>query len=110
MRSGDHRAARAALLDLIDRHPDDLLVDAALYDLARMSFADREWDSARRHLDRLISRRRDPALAEPARWLRCRIDVEARSSAARSCIESFRRDYPRSAHESEASSLLDALH
>jgi TolA-binding protein len=103
MRSGDPAAARAHLRDVARRFPDDPLADAALYELARAA-PPRE---ARALLAQL--RDRDPALREPARFLRCRLDVDERLPGAADCLAAFRHEFAGSPHDAEALALEAGL-
>jgi hypothetical protein len=107
MKDGDRDGARALLVEVVRRFPDDPLADAALYELARLARAGGDDAGAAAFLDELLARDRDPALREPARYLRCRIEVDAaRADAAAACLAAFRRDFPRSPHDAEVLALL----
>jgi hypothetical protein len=49
------------------------------------------------------------ALAEPAQWLRCRVDVDARDQDARRCLDAYRVAFPQSPHDLDALALLARL-
>jgi len=103
--AGDRDRARASLVALIGRFPDEPLADAALYELATMAHAAGEHDAALRYLDRVD----DDRLAEPAHYLRCRALVDQRAAAAAACLDDFRRSHPRSAHDGSALLQLAGL-
>jgi TolA-binding protein len=105
MRAGDHPLARTRLQEVVRRFPDDPLADAALYELARISPP----SQARAWLDQLLGRDRTPSLREPARFLRCRLDVDDRVSGADRCLTRFRREFPDSPHDAEALALLAGM-
>ena len=107
MRDGRARTARGNLETLIERFPGDTLAEPTTYDVARLALEARDFEAARMRLDRLIAIGRDPALAEPARFLRCRVDAErAGPAAAEPCCAAFRRDFPASPHDAEVLALL----
>jgi hypothetical protein len=74
MRAGSIARARAVLLDLLERHAGDPHAEAARIDLARMALDDGDPAQASRLMSRLRDPPHDPALAQPARHLRCRIE------------------------------------
>jgi Tfp pilus assembly protein PilF len=110
MRAGEHAVARAHLSELVRRFPSDGLADAALLDLARLAKEEGQPAAARSYLDTLLSRHQEQALLEPARYLRCRLDVDSRQYAqAATCLTGFRRDFPTSPHDAEVLALLIGL-
>jgi predicted Zn-dependent protease len=85
--------AEAALKDLVAAHPDHELADLAVFDLAQIAARQNRRADARRYLDIVLTRDRDPALREPARRLQCTLaDDEA------ACVAAFCADFPRSPH------------
>lgn len=107
---GERVRAQDLLQTLIARHPGDDLVDVALYELGRLAFDGGDLAAARRHIDQVLARDRDPVFREPAAYLRCRVDVSAGAAgAAISCLGRFRQRYPHSPHDAAALALLAAL-
>ena len=101
----DPVAADLALAQLIDEYPTSALVDQALYERARIAYARHAWSEARRHLDALAARPASP-LAEPGRYLACRIAIDVRDGDAARCIADYRAADPNGPHDLE---LLGAL-
>ena len=101
-------AADLALDRLVTEHPGSPLVEQALYDRARLAHQKRAWGAARRHLDRLLALPA-PRLAEPARYLACRIAVEAGDGEAASCLAEYRKLYPHSPHQRDVLGMLVQL-
>ena len=111
MRAGDRAAVRRHLTEVIRRFPRDGLADAALYELARREQADGQPAQARRYLDQLLGHDGAPELREPARYLRCRLELEVHHDAeALTCLGAFRRDFPSSPHDAEVLALLIGLY
>lgn len=107
---GERAQAQDLLQTLIARHPGDDLVDVALYELGRLAFDDGNLAAARRHVDQVLARDRDPVFREPAAYLRCRVDVAAGADAAAiACLSRFRQRYPQSPHDAAALAMLAAL-
>jgi len=109
MHADDEATAQARLTDVVRRFPSDPLADSALYELARLAVKQKARARARGYLDELLARGGDPAMREPARFLRCRLDVDAGSANAGSCLAAFRRDFVSSPHDAEALALLIGL-
>ena len=110
MRAGANEQARATLRELMVRHGGDPRSEAALLDLARLSLAAGATADARRFLARLADPTRDRALIEPARHLRCRVDVAAgEMAAAVACLRAFRGQHPTSPHDAEVLAQLAAI-
>ena len=110
MRAGANEQARATLRELVARHGGDPRSEAALLDLARLSLAAGATADARRFLARLPDPTRDRALVEPARHLRCRVDVAAGAmAAAATCLRAFRGQHPSSPHDAEVLAQLAAI-
>jgi hypothetical protein len=110
MRAGANDRARATLLELLARHGGDPRGEAALLDLARLSLAAGATTDARRYLARLADPTHDRALVEPARHLRCRVEVAAGAMAAAvDCLRAFRGQHPSSPHDAEVLSQLAAI-
>lgn len=110
MRAGNHAAVRDYLGQVIRRFPTDGLADAALLELARLAQKEGQPALARSYLDTLLARPREVALWEPARYLRCRLEVDAnRSAPAATCLAAFRHDFPDSPHDAEVLALLIGL-
>jgi ferric-dicitrate binding protein FerR (iron transport regulator) len=101
----DTTGADRALEQLITDYPTSPLGEQALYERARLAHQKRAWASARRHLDRLLALPQ-PRLVEPARYLVCRIAVEAGDGEATSCLVGYRKAYPRSPHDVDVLGLL----
>ena len=109
MRGGQPRTARDALQRLIERFPDDRECELARYDLARLAFEAGEWQAADEQLAAL-RRTTDPALVELAASLDCRVAYARREQArAATCLEAFRKRFPRSPHDREMLAQLAAL-
>jgi TolA-binding protein len=104
----DPAAADRALAELLTAHPGSLLVDQALYERARIAYQQRAWAAARSHLARLAQIPRT-LLAEPGRYLRCRIAVETAEPSAEACLADYRAAFPRSPHDLDALALLVQL-
>ena len=110
MRAGANDRARATLLELLSRHASDPRGEAALLDLARLSLAAGATADARRYLARLADPTHDRALVEPARHMRCRVEVAAGAmAAAADCLRAFRGQHPSSPHDAEVLSQLAAI-
>lgn len=111
MRAGDRAAVRTYLTEVIRRFPKDGLADAALYELARREQADGQPAQARVYLDTLLAHDGEKELREPARYLRCRLELDAHHDAeAISCLGAFRSDFPVSLHDAEVLALLIGLY
>ena len=104
----DAKAADRALATLLAAHPASPLVDQVLYERARIAYQQRSWARARHHLDRLAAIPHT-RLAEPGRYLACRIAVETRDGEAASCLADYRRRFPRAPHDLDALALLVQL-
>ncbi|MEO8703163.1 MAG: outer membrane protein assembly factor BamD [Kofleriaceae bacterium] len=104
----DAGAADRAFDRLVTAYPASPLVEQALYERALIAHRAHAWGTARRHLDRLLALPA-PRLAEPARYLACRIAVEAHDGEAASCLVDYRRSYPRSPHDRDVLALLVQL-
>jgi TolA-binding protein len=105
--SGDHPTAESVLDELIARFPDAPQAAHARYDLARLARERGDLVRARDHLSRLLASAPPPALAEPARYLACRLEVEsAHPDAAVRCFSEFRAGYPHSTHDAEVLAWL----
>lgn len=111
MRASDRAAVRRLLSEVIRRFPKDGLADAALCELARQEQAAGQLAQARTYLDRLLAHGGEKELREPARYLRCRLDLDAhRDTEALACLGAFRRDFPASPHDAEVLALLIGLY
>jgi outer membrane protein assembly factor BamD (BamD/ComL family) len=111
MRAGDRAAVQGRLTEVIRRFPQDGLAAAALYELARREQAAGQLAQARAHLDRLLAHEAAQELREPARYLRCRLELDAhRDADALACLDAFRRDFPASPHDAEVLALLIGLY
>ena len=111
MRTGDRAAVRTYLTEVIRRFPRDGLADAALYELARREQAEGQPAQARWYLDKLLSHDGEKELREPARYLRCRLELDAHHDAeAIKCLGAFRSDFPVSLHDAEVLALLIGLY
>jgi TolA-binding protein/ferric-dicitrate binding protein FerR (iron transport regulator) len=109
-RDGDPTRAHALLAEVVSRFPEDALANSALYELGRDAHAAHDDEHARAFLDELLASGGDSSLREPARYLRCRIELDAKhDAAAMRCLQAFRRDYPSSPHDAEALALLAVL-
>jgi outer membrane protein assembly factor BamD (BamD/ComL family) len=104
----DTAAADRAFDRLIAEYPASPLAEQALYERARIAHQGRAWGAARRHLDRLLALP-NARLAEPARYLVCRIAVEARDAEAANCLIEYRKAYPRSPHDRDVLGFLVQL-
>jgi len=108
IRQRDVTTADRELAALVAEFPTSPLVDQALYERARLAFQRHAWAEARRHLDRLAAIA-DTGLAEPGRYLTCRIAVEAHDGDAARCLGEYRAAYPRSPHDLDVLGLLTRL-
>jgi TolA-binding protein/ferric-dicitrate binding protein FerR (iron transport regulator) len=107
MRTGDVVGAKRSLQSLVERFPQERVANTARYELARLAFADGDWESARQQLERLGRTDVAPSLAEPAHYLRCRVEVASkRRVSANACLASFLKQFPDSPHGSEVLALL----
>jgi hypothetical protein len=106
--TGDTSAADRALARVIAEAPGSGLVEQAIYERARIAYQRRAWTEARRHLDRLAALP-PRSLAEPGRYLECRIAVEAGDADAARCLADYRAAYPGSPHDLEVLGLLAQL-
>lgn len=104
---GDRAAAVRALTRILAL-PGGSLADQALYELARIEYQRRAWTAARKHLAALAAIASTP-LAEPGRYLDCRIAVEAKASDAERCFARYRAAYPRSPHDLDVLAVLVQL-
>ncbi len=102
LRAGELDEARAYWMDLVKHHPDHPLADMALYELAQLAARRGERTEALHHIARLLDRDRDPALREPASWLRCTL-LDDRAA----CLTSFLAEFPGSAHQHQAREWLE---
>jgi hypothetical protein len=105
---GERDEARAIWSRLVDRYPRSSHAASAMYDLAGLARAAGELAEAQAWLGRLLDRSPPAALREPARYLRCRLDVAAEPDASAACFRDFRRDFPDSAHDAEVLGWLMA--
>jgi hypothetical protein len=104
----DPRAADRVLARLVAQHPQSPLVEQALYDRARIAYQQRSWAAARSHLDQLLALP-SSRLGEQARFLACRIAVATQDQGAATCLDSYRRAYPRSPHATDVLGMLVQL-
>ncbi len=104
----DAKAADRALATLLATHPASPLVDQVLYERARIAYQQRSWARARHHLERLAAIP-DTRLAEPGRYLTCRIAVETHDREAARCLADYRKRFPRAPHDLDALALLVQL-
>jgi ferric-dicitrate binding protein FerR (iron transport regulator) len=81
MRARSVAQARRTLKAIVDRDRNGPLREAALIDLARLALAGGDRQEARRALARLPSPVSDPALAETAAHLRCRVALPERAAS-----------------------------
>jgi TolA-binding protein len=104
---GDPGAAEAALDELLARFPDSPQASQALYDLAQLAHRRGDLARAREDLTRLLAGSPPDALAEPARYLACRLDVDSQhADAAAACFTAFRASFPRSTHDRDVLAWL----
>lgn len=114
----DLDAADVALARIIVGQPTSRLLDQALYERARIAYQRHAWQDARRQLDALAAIPQTP-LAEPGRYLGCRIVIESmqadktgdpggRATGIR-CLTDYRAAYPRSPHDLDVLGLLIQL-
>jgi TolA-binding protein len=104
---GDRDAAQATWRELIARFTDAPQVASARYDLARLARDRGDLGQAREQLARLLAASPPPALAEPASYLACRIEIErGEAEAAARCFTAFRGQFPRSPHDAEVLAWL----
>lgn len=108
MRRGDGQVARKQLETLLRTHPVHSLAAIAGYELAQMAVADGNTAAAIRHLDAVLAANSGrSAVDEPARHLRCRVEVRAgRPLAARACLDQLRRMYPGSPRDEDTLFLI----
>jgi ferric-dicitrate binding protein FerR (iron transport regulator) len=85
MRARATAGARRTLETIVDRDRNGPLGQAALIDLARLALADGDRAKARRALARLSNPVGDPALAETAAHLRCRVALPESGAPDRPC-------------------------
>jgi hypothetical protein len=104
--TGDRAGADRALAQLIALGGS--LVDQAHYERARIAYHGRAWSAARGHLARLAAIAGTP-LAEPGRYLDCRIAVESKAADAERCFTAYRAAYPRSPHDLDVLAVLVQL-
>src|SRR5262249_35453165 len=92
------------LRQIIEFFPEHRVARQSRDELAVRAAKQGDIDEARRLLDAVLSR---PAgdVAEPAGWLRCRIDVLDRPEVADDCLWGFRLRFPSSSHDAEALAL-----
>jgi hypothetical protein len=91
----------------VRRYPEHALADLALYELAQLASRRGRNAEARRWLELVLRRDRDPQLREPANWLRCTL-LEERPDDFAACLEEFRSAFPGSPHAKRASEWLRA--
>jgi TolA-binding protein len=103
--TGDSALAVRTLRVLVTRYPNDRFAAAARYELALMEHATGDEDAALGDLAALS----DPALDEPARYLRCRVLAPRASADADRCLADFRRQFPKSPHDADALAARVAL-
>jgi len=108
MRAGASAKALSLLVELVRRHPRDPLVSASLYDLARLASQRKDRATALLQLNQLIARGCEPALCEPAHYLRCRLTLDENRSAGVRCLAEFRQTFPTSSHDAEVLAILIA--
>jgi hypothetical protein len=101
-------AADRALAQLLTDVPRSPLADQAMYERAWIAYQRHAWADARVHLAALCALPETP-LAEPGRYLECRIAVESQQPDAVTCLERFRTSYPESAHDLDVIGLLVEL-
>ncbi len=103
--AGNGALALRTLRMLVTRFPRDRSAAAARYELAYMEHAADDPDAALGDLAAVD----DPALDEPARYLRCRVLAPRAPTAADRCFADFRRQFPASPHDADALATQAAL-
>ena len=103
--AGDSALAVRTLRVLVTRYPNDRSAAVARYELALMEHATGDENAALGDLAALA----DPALDEPARYLRCRVLASRASADADQCLADFRRQFPKSPHDAVALADVSAL-
>ena len=107
MRRRDWNTARQQLADVVALGTGHPLEDVARYELAQLALRAGDAPRAVALLDELLRSDREPALAQPARLLRCELHLQAgEQPQARRCLERFRAAYPQSPHDEAALGLL----
>jgi TolA-binding protein len=105
LQRGEVARGQQLLSDLVLRFPDDPTADAARFELALNYQKAGKRDQALALADELVRGGREGPFVEPARFLRCRLDVE-RAEKASACLQRFAEDYPRSPHHAQALQML----
>jgi outer membrane protein assembly factor BamD (BamD/ComL family) len=107
MRRRDWTTARRQLAEVVALAAGHPLEDVARYELAQLALRAGEVPQAVALLEQLLRSDREPALAQPARLLRCELHLQAgERPQARRCLERFRAAYPYSPHDEAALGLL----
>lgn len=107
MARGDQAEASQSLGRLLSERPHHSLAGTARYELAQMALAEGDAGVAAGHLEALFAGTVDPALDEPAGFLRCRVHLlRQRGSEGIACLRRFRADHPRSGRDEEAAVLI----
>ena len=103
---GQQRRAQRTLGQLLRRFSSSPLAGMARYELARLALERGQWSTARRHLRPLLDGR-DRSLRDPAHFMLCRVALQqADVRRAITCLQRFRRRFPRSPHDQRAQQLL----
>jgi hypothetical protein len=110
MRRRDWASAEARLLQILATAAHDPIEDVARYELAQLALRRGDRATAGRLLEDLLTSAREPALREPAGFLRCEVQAEAgHSVAARTCFEAFRRRHSSTTYDRAALGWLIRL-
>ena len=101
LRDGDRATAEKIWLQLLDQYPHSAEAGSARYDLANLVRAT-DRGRAQHYLAQLLADSPPEALREPARYLSCRLHVEANElEVATTCFEAFRASFADSTHDAE---------
>lgn len=103
MHRRDTAGAERALEQVVALGGGGPLADVARYELAQLAVRAGNQARAAQWLDALLASDREPALREPARFLRCEVQVRSGDAVnARHCLETFRARFPDSSRDAMA--------
>jgi TolA-binding protein len=109
LRRGDNVGGKQLLGELVRAFPDEAMADSARFELALLAKEGGRSKEARAHTREILRHGQTGPFVEPARFLRCRIDLDDDRDAAADCLARFVRDYPQSPHDAFALRALVEL-
>jgi TolA-binding protein len=105
--------AAKQLGELVENHPTHGLAGPARYELGRLAFAARDFNTAGADFARVRASRQNEAVRfhEPAAFFLCRSEQElGKRATAIACFQQYRKEFPDSPHAADALAALTTLH